>query len=73
LNADGQIVGELDAGDEITIRRSRHSVRLVRLATVHFWKPCAANCTGAELTSKQKMVRFLKDMVRLKDITPAFP
>lgn len=31
LNADGQIVGELDAGDEITIRRSRHSVRLMRL------------------------------------------
>lgn len=31
LNADGQIVGELDAGDEITIRRSRHSVRLIRL------------------------------------------
>jgi NAD+ kinase len=31
LNADGQIVGELDAGDEITIRRSRHSVRLLRL------------------------------------------
>ncbi len=32
LNADGQIVGELDASDEITIRRSRHSVRLMRLA-----------------------------------------
>jgi NAD+ kinase len=32
LNADGQIVGELDADDEITIRRSRRSVRLVRLA-----------------------------------------
>ena len=31
LNADGQIVGELDAGDEITIRRSRRSVRLMRL------------------------------------------
>jgi len=36
LNADGQIVGELDAGDEITIRRSRHSVRLVRLADGSF-------------------------------------
>jgi len=32
LNADGQIVGELDTDDEITIRRSRHSVRLMRLA-----------------------------------------
>jgi NAD+ kinase len=31
LNADGQIVGELDAGDEITVRRSRHTVRLLRL------------------------------------------
>ncbi len=31
LNADGQIVGELDAGDEITIRRSRRAVRLMRL------------------------------------------
>ncbi len=32
VNADGQIVGELDAGDEITIRRSRRAVRLMRLA-----------------------------------------
>ena len=32
LNADGQIVGELDGHDEITIRRSRNSVRLMRLA-----------------------------------------
>jgi len=36
LNADGQIVGELDADDEITIRRSRHSVRLMRLANGSF-------------------------------------
>jgi NAD+ kinase len=36
LNADGQIVGELDADDEITIRRSRHSVRLMRLAHSSF-------------------------------------
>jgi len=36
LNADGQIIGELDAGDEVTIRRSRHSVRLVRLANSSF-------------------------------------
>jgi len=36
LNADGQIIGELDAGDEVTIRRSRHSVRLVRLADSSF-------------------------------------
>jgi NAD+ kinase len=31
LNADGQIVGELHDGDEITIRRSRSTVRLVHL------------------------------------------
>jgi NAD+ kinase len=36
LNADGQIIGELDAGDEVTIRRSRHNVRLVRLANSSF-------------------------------------
>lgn len=36
LNADGQIVGELDAGDEIVIRRSRHAVRLLRLAHSSF-------------------------------------
>lgn len=36
LNADGQIVGEMDAGDEIVVRRSRHSVRLLRLANGSF-------------------------------------
>ena len=36
LNADGRIVGELEAGDEITIRRSKHSVRLMRLADSSF-------------------------------------
>ena len=36
LNADGQIVGELAAGDALTIRRSRHSVRLLRLANGSF-------------------------------------
>jgi len=36
LNADGQIVGELDAGDEITIRRSRSTVRLVHLKNSSF-------------------------------------
>ncbi|MDR3459361.1 MAG: NAD(+)/NADH kinase [Verrucomicrobiae bacterium] len=36
LNADGQIVGELDANDEITIRRSRRAVRLMRLAHSSF-------------------------------------
>jgi NAD+ kinase len=36
LNADGQIVGELDAGDEITIRRSRSTVRLVHLKNGSF-------------------------------------
>ena len=36
LNADGQIAGELVNGDEITIRRSRSSVRLVHLADGSF-------------------------------------
>jgi len=36
LNADGQIAGELVNGDEITIRRSRRSVRLVHLADGSF-------------------------------------
>jgi NAD+ kinase len=36
LNADGQIVGELDADDEITIRRSHSTVRLVHLKNSSF-------------------------------------
>ena len=36
LNADGQIIGELANGDEITIRRSRSAVRLVHLADGSF-------------------------------------
>jgi NAD+ kinase len=36
LNADGQIIGELANGDEITIRRSRSAVRLVHLANGSF-------------------------------------
>jgi NAD+ kinase len=36
LNADGRIVGELEASDEIVIRRSRHSVRLMRLGNSSF-------------------------------------
>jgi NAD+ kinase len=36
LNADGQIVGELTNGDEVTIRRSRSAVRLVHLADSSF-------------------------------------
>ena len=36
LNADGQMVGELAAGDEVTIRRSKSTVRLVRLANSSF-------------------------------------
>ena len=38
LNADGQIAGELDDGDEITIRRSRSAVRLVHLKDSSFWE-----------------------------------
>jgi NAD+ kinase len=36
LNADGQIIGELDAGDEVAIRRSKSAVRLMRLADSSF-------------------------------------
>jgi NAD+ kinase len=36
LSVDGQVVAELDAGDEVTIRRSRRTVRLVRLADGSF-------------------------------------
>jgi NAD+ kinase len=36
VNADGRIVGELEAGDEISIRRSKHAVRLMRLADSSF-------------------------------------
>ena len=36
LNADGQIVGELDNGDEVTVRRSESTVRLVHLKNSSF-------------------------------------
>lgn len=36
LSTDGQMVAELDAGDEITIRRSRRTVRLMHLADGSF-------------------------------------
>ena len=36
LSADGQLIAELDAGDEVTIRRSRSKVRLMHLAGSSF-------------------------------------
>ena len=36
LSADGQLVAELDAGDEVTIRRSRRAIRLMHLADSSF-------------------------------------
>ena len=36
VSADGQLVGELDAGDAVTIRRSRRTVRLMHLADTSF-------------------------------------
>lgn len=36
LSADGQVVAELDSGNEVTIRRSRRSIRLVRLGDSSF-------------------------------------
>ena len=36
LSVDGQVVAELDAGDAVTVRRSRHAFRLVHLADTSF-------------------------------------
>jgi len=36
LSADGQLIGDLDAGDEIIIRRSRRAIRLMHLADSSF-------------------------------------
>jgi NAD+ kinase len=36
LSADGELAGELDAGDEITVRRSNRSVRILQLANSSF-------------------------------------
>ena len=36
LNADGQMVGELGDGDEVTVHRSRSTVRLVHLKNSSF-------------------------------------
>ena len=36
LSADGQVVAELGAGDEVTVRRSRGAVRLMHLADSSF-------------------------------------
>ena len=38
LSVDGQLVAELDAGDEVTIRRSRRVLRLMHLANSSFLK-----------------------------------
>ncbi len=37
LSADGQTLSELSAGDGLTIRRSAHAVRLMRLAGSSFF------------------------------------
>jgi NAD+ kinase len=37
LSADGDIVGELDAGETVTVRRSRHCVRLMNLKGSSFF------------------------------------
>lgn len=38
LSADGEIVSELSAGDVVTVRRSRHSVRIMHLAGSSFFE-----------------------------------
>jgi len=37
LSADGEVVGELDAGETVTVRRSRHHVRLMHLTGSSFF------------------------------------
>ena len=51
LSADGQFVAELDAGDEVTVRRSRHTVRLMHLADGSFFEAlrCKLHWRGAYL------------------------
>ncbi|MEJ0091604.1 MAG: hypothetical protein WDM80_17885 [Limisphaerales bacterium] len=38
MSADGRLIGEIDAGDEIIIRRSRRAVRLMQLADSSFFE-----------------------------------
>jgi NAD+ kinase len=38
LSADGQLIGELDMGDEVTIRRSSRAIRLMHLADNSFFE-----------------------------------
>jgi NAD+ kinase len=38
LSADGQLIGEFDAGDEVVIRRSRRAIRLMHLADNSFFE-----------------------------------
>ena len=58
LSADGQVISELGAGDRITIRRARRTVRLMHLAGSSFCETlrCKLHWRGAIL------------MIRLKDI-----
>ena len=37
LSADGEVVGELDAGETVTVRRSRHHIRLMHLTGSSFF------------------------------------
>ena len=51
LSADGQVVSELAAGDKITIRRARRTVRLMHLAGSSFFETlrCKLHWRGASL------------------------
>ena len=51
LSVDGQIVAELDAGDEVTIRRSRRAIRLMHLADNSFLGGVAAEIAMARSVS----------------------
>jgi NAD kinase len=51
LSADGQVVSELAAGDKITVRRARRTVRLMQLAGSSFCETlrCKLHWRGASL------------------------
>ena len=51
LSSDGEVVSELAAGDRITIRRSRRTVRLLHLAGSSFCETlrCKLHWRGASL------------------------
>ena len=70
LNADGRIVGELGASDEVIVRRSRHSVRLMRLEQQFVFgshAPEASLARDIYLISNGQVKRYCNSRPRLRD------